>query len=368
MEDYVVVVGGGIGVAAVDLSVLECFEPGVEAVFGFEGGVGHGLRAPVFEDPDIGVDALAEDILKGHVDIGGSGGAAEDVVGSCVGIDADHVAGSAGNVPGGSVLALGQEGGTVCAVVPDVPGDAVPDAVVSGLGGPEEGVGPFGTVEQQAEEPDPFGAAQRVVLHVVSRLDDGNPQLAGRPVAAVLERGCDDYLPAGSGYPLDAGGYGAAAVGDAPFGHAVKHGPAGHVLRLADSGYAVGGSEGVDYRGMYRGVDDDPVNGGADDRALRYVLRQGRALRYEDVAVQEAGGVPGVGDVGHSVAAAVGDAQVPGVPHPDTLSVRSPAAAGENHGGQQECRRYPYCHFNHIRAFICLQIYPHMSFAQNIIS
>ena len=119
---------------------------------------------------------------------------------------------------------------------------------------------------------------------------------------------------------------------------------------------------------MYRGVDDDPVNGGADDRALRYVLRQGRALRYEDVAVQEAGGVPGVGDVGHSVAAAVGDAQVPGVPHPDTLSVRSPAAAGKNHGGQEECRRYSYCHFNHIRVFICVQIYPHRPFAQNIIS
>ena len=74
-----------------------------------------------------------------------------------------------------------------------------------------------------------------------------------------LERGGDDHLPAGSGYPLDAGGYGAAAVGDASFGYAVKHGPACHVLRLTDSGYAVGGSEGVDYRGMYRGVDDDAV-------------------------------------------------------------------------------------------------------------
>ena len=51
----------------------------------------------------------------------------------------------------------------------------------------EEGIGPVGTAEQQTEQPDPFGPAKRQILHIVGGLDDGNPQLAGRSVVAVLK-------------------------------------------------------------------------------------------------------------------------------------------------------------------------------------
>lgn len=113
VQDYVIVVGGRKGVAAEDAVLAECLELRIQMILFLKGSVGHGTFAPVFENPDIGVDALLEYILERHVDIGRGGIVPEDVVSSCILVEPDHVARTARNVPRGSVLAFGQQGGAV---------------------------------------------------------------------------------------------------------------------------------------------------------------------------------------------------------------------------------------------------------------
>lgn len=188
MEGGLVEEGDVIGVAAVDISGLECLELGVESAVAAQLREGLLPFLIVAHEPEVGIVGVGEHFLGSESHASAVLYLGEWIHASGILDEPSHSGISSGDAPGIIVRLIHNDAGPGGAT-----GGLLADFLIASLDILEIGGGDVGLSEEETVEFHPFRLAEGEGLHIVGTFEDGDSELRHLCVSVIVLEGGEHH-------------------------------------------------------------------------------------------------------------------------------------------------------------------------------